>query len=594
MLILGFIYFLLLYIAKDKIASKFKYLLAAIPLILIIVFRFGYGADYFSYEYIYYMFNQGDLLSSLNANSNIEPLFQIINMLFGRIGFSYHWFSVIYCCAILVLILHWLYETSSDFLLSVLLYFSMFFFVWNISALRQGLTIALLLYVFFNKADIFSLKAKIATVVISMLIHQGSIVFVILYLISKFNWKKSTLAILLFMGIIINLLPVDAIISNVSFFPFQEKILYYISEGSVSIFSLSSIMRLGFFFLVYFTVDLIDEKDLPKNSVNFILLGYVMYFCLMFADIVASRSAIYGYFMLLLYIPLLVRQSKTTILYKPIVASVLVFVSVSFYKESNSMMAQTGYNKSFLSFNFETILNKNYTNYDGSFALLGSVIDDHENNNTLTGKPSDSDLKIETEFNPNVRQISAYFNGFDRFGTINLSGEVVEMPEYEYRYNIIGGKAEMIIDPFRFPTIIYRTIGSQKGIPYEETQKIVAKDTWEKTRFNIFYNESKTVTYEDIDFSLVEDKFNFSSVKEFIVHKNGYYDNLHYLEMVSNTRLMYLILGENMEVINEKVYFNILKYDIKGVARGVTTNYADLIDKNGNVFWAEPIDQYKK
>lgn len=67
-----------------KISKRLKVIAFTVPLILLTAFRFGIGADYFSYQVLYESMNVSSLASLFSSNERIEFGYRILQGLFVK------------------------------------------------------------------------------------------------------------------------------------------------------------------------------------------------------------------------------------------------------------------------------------------------------------------------------------------------------------------------------------------------------------------------------------------------------------------------------------------------------------------------------
>ena len=294
-----FIYLWLLVFIGTNYKDRTRYLLVLFPFVAIIFLRYGIGADYFSYQRIYEAVDPFDLSSSFKNLSNVEPMYIIINALAQLIKLPYHFFAGLFASSLTILILKWLQDTSPRFELSALLYYSILFIYWNISALRQGLVVTVLLYIYFNKENRFNAWQKIISAIILFFIHPTSIIVPVIYLLAMFDWAKADYYLLL--GLAPVLRKVAEIIIGIipSSVPYLGRLFKYIDYNSIKLISFPSLMRFAFIvFIVHHYIRLLDKYPRYRIMFNFCLLSLIMYFYLPTAMVVGTRTTIFGYYLI--------------------------------------------------------------------------------------------------------------------------------------------------------------------------------------------------------------------------------------------------------------------------------------------------------
>lgn len=365
LLYFSFVYLLILVFYARKFEGWKRFALVLFPFIIIIFLRYGVGADYFSYQNIYEKVNPISLIKTLDRMPSIEPFYLSVNFIAKKIGLSYHMFSGIYASLLTIIILKWLEDNSPYFALSALLYYSILFIYWNISALRQGLVVTLLLFIYFNKRYAFKLWQKLLAVFILFFMHPTAIIVPIIYFISKFKWEKFEFYFLLIAApifremvkILINLIP--------SSLPYIGKIFKYMDYDSIRIISAPSFMRIAFIiFIVHHYIRLIKKYPEYRIMFNFSLLSLIGYFYLPTAMVVGTRTTIFGYYLIIIIFPMILSLYKSRELYTIVLYGLLGISAISFYNELDKLVDRTAYKYDIHQLNTETIIQKNREHFD--------------------------------------------------------------------------------------------------------------------------------------------------------------------------------------------------------------------------------------
>lgn len=365
MLYLAFIYLVILVFQGYKYEKKTRFILVMLPFILIIFLRYGIGADYFSYESIYGKVDPNNISGTIDRMPKIEPLYLLMNIFAKKIGIPYHLFSGLFASGLTFLILKLLLDNSPQFELSALLYYSTLFIYWNISALRQGLVVTVLLFVYFNRHYEFTVYQRLFAVAFLSFIHPTAIIVPILYLISLFPWEKIEFYLLLILApifrevvkIIINIIPPSL--------PYLGKIYKYVDYNSIQLISAPSFMRIAFIvFIVHHYVRLLEKYPEYRIMFNFSLLGLIMYFYLPTAMVVGTRTTIFSYYLIILIFPMILSLYKSKEIYTIVLYGLLGLSFISFYNEINKLVDRSGYKYDIHRLNTETIIQKNRDHFD--------------------------------------------------------------------------------------------------------------------------------------------------------------------------------------------------------------------------------------
>lgn len=332
---------------------------------MIIFLRYGIGADYFSYESIYLKSDPSNIMGTIERMPKIEPLYLLINMAAKYLGLSYHIYAGLFASFLTILTLKWLIDNSPHFELSALLFYSTLFIYWNISALRQGLVVTVLLFVYFNKAYEFKLWQKLLAVFIMFFMHPTAILVPIIYFISQFKWEKLEFYLLLgaapifreVIKVIINLIPAST--------PYLGKIYKYMDYDSIRIISAPSFMRIAFIlFIVHHFIRLIKKYPEYRVMITFSLLSLIGYFYLPTAMVVGTRTTIFGYYLIIIIFPMVLSLYKAKEIYTIVLYGLIGLSTISFYNELDKLVDRTAYKYDIHQLNTETIIQKNRNNFD--------------------------------------------------------------------------------------------------------------------------------------------------------------------------------------------------------------------------------------
>lgn len=361
----SFIYLLLLVFVGRHCKRRTRFLLVALPFLLIAFLRYGIGADYFSYERIYNIIDPNNVAASFEKLPQIEGLYKNINLIAKIIGLNYHIFAGIIASSLILITLKWFQNNSPHFELSALLHFSILFIYWNLSAARQGIVVTLLLFIYFDEEYDFSPRTKAVWTIILFFMHPTAIIVPPIYIVAKFNWNKLMFYALLliapiFRGII-DLNQVERIFNILGL----ERFFKYIDYNSIKLISTPSFMRLAFIiFILFHYKSLVEKYPRSRTMINFSLLGLIMYFYLPTAMVVGTRVTIFGYYLILIIFPMVmslytIKELNTLVLFLLIGISAL-----SFYNELSKLVDRSGYIHSIHRLNTETIFQENREHFD--------------------------------------------------------------------------------------------------------------------------------------------------------------------------------------------------------------------------------------
>lgn len=569
---------------RDKKNENKIYNYLTIFSIFLIIFRFGVGTDYFSYEYLYNLIDVNNLNYSISIIPNMELLFKFLMIIFKFIGIPFHIFSIIISSTIMLLIYRFIRCKSPNKLLSLLLLFSTFYIVWVLSALRQGLVVAVLLNVYFTETKLSSWMKVLITLIMT-LIHTSAILAGVMYLLSKIKLEKKYYLLFAIIGLLFHFIPVELYINYLENIPVLSKVSFYIDDIPISILSITVIMRLVFFSIVYCNYDKLVSAYGDRTFFNFVIINYVVYFLLIFSSLTASRISIYGYLSLIIVIPMIISLTDYSKIYNVLLSIVIVFSGFSFYKESTAYIDQSGYTGSFISMNFESIINVDRRKYS-NFYNLGTNINEINRDYSKKYLSSINNEENFVDVSNDHKNLSVRFSD-GTYGIINDEGEIIETNSSDYREKTIGNYVGTVSNPGDFKTIIYREIGTNNKLTFHETLKIVEEDGIEETRFNVHWYDTQDFDFNKIKNSSQFSKLNMSKITSSVKYSSMFHENISYLRINTSVTPYYVILNDEDEVLTELLYDRIIPNDKDGIAKGYTNNEVHYLNKKGEIIWIE-------
>ena len=338
-----FIIGVILSIVNDKKKISFK-IFGAILLVLAFL-RYGVGSDYFSYNFLYNRLSESLLLEFNYGLDNQEILFRIFGSILKKIGFSYQQYLIIIAIINLNFIFKICKKYSKNPTLSLLIYFSFYYFVWTFSGLRQGIVLAIGMYYLLECLENNrTIKLLLISLLLS-LVHASGIVLIFLYIGAKINFNKKKLMFLSFVGILFSIIPIDNILLKLTWIPYINRILPYIDSNItiLSILDFQSLGRVVFLVIALFYYDLYSRKnDISKLIINIYILSIILYFCLKFSELTAARLSIYGMLLNIIILPNIFYIQKDKFNRFIYITFIGVFCIAYFNKELYTMEKQTG------------------------------------------------------------------------------------------------------------------------------------------------------------------------------------------------------------------------------------------------------------
>ena len=279
---------------QKKIAAK----IYAVILVVLAAFRFGSGADYFSYALIYYKALPSVINEISNPQGTHEIGFRLIEALFKSLGLSYQ----VFLAGMAVIGIYFIYKAcvkySSNPTLSLVIYFACYYFYWTYSALRQGFALTIGIYFLLETVRDNKTKKFIVITLLLSLIHASALYLLVLYFLSKLKLGKSQLIVITILAMIVGAFPIGRILLSLSkLMPALKRIVPYLSsdQSFINIFDIQTIGRLGFLVIAFVFYDRYAEQShVNKKILNMYIISFILYFALKSVELMAARFAIYG------------------------------------------------------------------------------------------------------------------------------------------------------------------------------------------------------------------------------------------------------------------------------------------------------------
>ncbi len=338
--------------------NKYLYNVYLFLLMLVAAFRFGVGADYFSYEYLYNILSKSLVSEIFNGQATLEIGFRTIGVLFRKLDASYF----IYIAFLSVINLAYMSKLTKKYAINpvaaLTFFYSMFYLVWTFSGLRQGITLAIGSCILIEALDSKKPgKIVLASILLST-IHVSALIFILFYFLAKLKWNQKKILIFSIVCVLISFVPLHSILNKLRDIPLIGKAAGYIDPPGTILQRLNfpSIARICFLIVGIFFYNKLAAYN--RNMLNVYIIGLCLYFLFKSSELIASRLSIYGF----IYTPIIL----INIIYlspkkEARIALSLLFTVLSFFyllKELNTLRNQSG---------FEDYKNRSYMPYTNIF-----------------------------------------------------------------------------------------------------------------------------------------------------------------------------------------------------------------------------------
>lgn len=428
MLYITFGLLFLAYLLRDKLNKKIKFILLCLPFLVIIWTRYGLGPDYFAYYDIYDKLLVDSFSDLMRYYQRIDFGYRLLIWPFRLLDIPFHVFFAISNSVVFLFIYKWIWDNSDEPELSLLLFYSMFFFVWVMSAARQSIVLTFGLYFLFSEKKSLNFKQSVILILFLSLFHTSALFLLVYLILKKVNWIRKHHLIFMGSTILLSHLPIAKILLKISFIPNISRILTNYLSASPQLFDFPGLVRIAIFIVLIIFYDKLKHK---KSYVDAVMYGFSIYFLLGFSELTASRATIYTFFLVILLIPEILKQLKFQAVLVPIIAFTGTFVY--FNKEFNTMFNQSAYLHDVSWHTYPTIFDSNFDDFakKGSYEVAYRLLlKDHK---ALSLNSNDEKTHNDYDINMNYTVVK---NG-DKYGLMDQNGDWYLEPNYSTNIELI-------------------------------------------------------------------------------------------------------------------------------------------------------------
>lgn len=332
---------------QDKMKAARIY---TIFLTILAAFRYGIGADYFAYEFLYKQLKPFVIPEILYGTQKQEVGFRALGSLIKTFGLSYQTYVAILAAITLCYIYRICVRYSKNPMLSMVIYYAFFYFVWVYSGLRQGLAMsvgAFYLLEALRDDAIEKRKEFYKASILLLTIHTSSIIFMVFYVLVRFiPWNRKWMMLAIASSILFAFIPLGNLVEMLSEkVPFLLRLSYYLDDAFTlkELFSIQVLARLGLLSIVlYYYNELSMISPMMKKIADVYLLSFVFYFLLQFSELTAARIAVYGRLMEIILFARILYLRRPKLEGAVFLLGLLLLTSFYFVKEVETMKEQSG------------------------------------------------------------------------------------------------------------------------------------------------------------------------------------------------------------------------------------------------------------
>ncbi|WP_422123913.1 EpsG family protein [Planococcus sp. X10-3] len=350
---------LLLSVVNDK--KRVSLLIFTSIISLLAFLRYGIGADYFSYELLYFYIEESPFEEFFAESAHGEIGFRLFGSVLKGFGVPYQLYLVIIATINMIYVWKLVKKYSLNPTLSLVIYFSFFYFVWTFSGLRQGLTLVIGIYYLLEAIEKNkTLKIILVSLTLS-LIHSSALILIFLYFITKINFSKNQLMLLAISGFLMSFLPLNLILPYLTWIPIIENASQYVFDvGGLNSLDFAGIVRVLLLIFIFLYYESFSSTSLMnKKILDIYIISLILYFIMQsLGELTAARFSIYGKYLeiiILVNIFYLHKKRINKLIYS---YGLIVLCSLYLYKETNTLELQSGLNNSSMYVPYVSIFNQ--------------------------------------------------------------------------------------------------------------------------------------------------------------------------------------------------------------------------------------------
>lgn len=302
-------------------------------LFFISAFRYETGNDWYTYERIFDL--SLDIKTLFNNPTyylfflrDIEIGYRIFNSLVKNFGGSLQTVFFITGFFSFISLKKFIERNSNHKTLSLLIYYSLFFFNFNMSIIRQGIALSIFL-LSFNLIQDRKFFKYVLMIGLASLFHVSSLILFPIYFIGKLKFSKNTYILVFIIGLLIRIVGFDLlgiVIKILPHFILGDLLVYMTPNNYMNLISFGNIERLIMIFLIFrFGNYIINVKGNSNIFLNLYLI-YVMINLVFFKnEVLVSRIRFYFEISYIIILPIYIDVFKKNIDKAIILSCIFIF-----------------------------------------------------------------------------------------------------------------------------------------------------------------------------------------------------------------------------------------------------------------------------
>ena len=330
-----------------------------IVLTLLSMFRFGSGTDYFGYL-MYYSSSPDTMWDSIQYQSHMDIGYRVLMGLIKSFNLNFDFFIMFISLVIMFMYLKVIRENSEFKLLSLLIFYAIYYSIYVNSALRQGIAMAIFFVAFYKYFKEEKTFKYLALIILASLFHSSALIMTLMPIVRyihkrMFNNKMLNIMLLAFslflclskLGNIViplgSLFGMDSTIISTSFNPMAIAL---------------RIISITFIFILYKSNKKGNISEFDKLQIYTYFLGSILFISVANVELL-SRMLKYFTLLEVILIPNLIKGIRFKSTKVACFTFVIMLMGTIFIKDINSFIEQGNYYEGgATNYKYVTIFNK--------------------------------------------------------------------------------------------------------------------------------------------------------------------------------------------------------------------------------------------
>jgi hypothetical protein len=339
------------YFVNRKLEKKLYYLLVVL-LCFIAGFRYETGNDWYIYEVIFENTLEISVLFSdpnlyISHFNDIEIGYKILNSLVLGMGGDVQVIFLLTNVFSFYVLSKFINRYSNYRILSLLIYYSIFYLNFNMSIIRQGIALSFFLLAFNYLVRRQSVKYFMVAIIAS-LFHVSALVLIPIYFVYHLRYSRTFYAVLVGTAIFIRIFEIKILFYFSSLIPafIMSDLTHYfennISDSLISFGNLERILMVGL--ILIFGSAMVKKREEYHIFISMYVIYVALNFVLYENEAILSRIRFYLQISYILILPMFIEVVKKQLTKCLVVICIFIFSAIPLVNFLSNEMNQTLYN----------------------------------------------------------------------------------------------------------------------------------------------------------------------------------------------------------------------------------------------------------